>query len=200
MTNATHPAHAAQHREADLAGMSQPVDVLVVCEGNLCRSPLAERLFRLRTPASRARASSAGLNAVVGDPMDPLAADELVRLGGDPTDFAARQFKSQMASDAHVILTASRAIRSQVVQLAPFALKRTFTLRELAALLEDPPWSGPKASFRATLAKAADWRASASGLGDDLDVRDPIGRSPKVHRESADLIDRATQVIADRLK
>ena len=179
--------------------MSQPVDVLVVCEGNLCRSPLAERLFRLRTTASRARASSAGVNAVVGDPMDPLAADELVRLGGDPSGFAARQFTPQMAVDAQVILTASRAIRSQVVSLAPFALKRTFTLLELAALLEDPPWSGPRNGFRATLAKAADWRASASVLGDALDVRDPIGRSPKVHREAADLIDHATQVIAARL-
>ena len=95
--------------------------------------------------------------------------------------------------------SATRAIRGQVVATAPSALKRTFTLLELAALLEAPPWGGPEGDVAETLARAADWRASVSGLGNDLDVPDPIGRSPQVHRAAADLSDLATRVIASWL-
>ena len=182
-----------------MAGMSPSLTVLVVCRGNLCRSPLAERLFRLRTPKSRVLASSAGVDAAVGEPMDPLAADELIRLGGDPSGFVARQLTPSMALDADLVLTASRRIRSEVVMLVPSALKRTFTLLELAALLKEPPWTGSTEGLAATLAKASDWRASVSPLGDALDVPDPIGRPPRVHREAADLIDAATELIAARL-
>jgi protein-tyrosine phosphatase len=99
-----------------------------------------------------------------------------------------------MATEARLVLTATRAIRGQVVATAPAALKRTFTLLELAALLEAHPWGEGDAAD--VVARAADWRASVSGLGSDLDVPDPIGRSPQVHRAAADLADRATRVIA----
>ena len=176
--------------------MSEPYDVLVVCVGNLCRSPLAERLLVSRLASTEVRVASAGVHAVVGAPMDASAAAELTRLGGDPSEFEARQLTARMATEADLVLTATRAIRSHVVATAPAALKRTFTLLELAALLEAPPWGGPEADVPGTLARAADWRASVSGLGNALDVPDPIGRSPQVHRAAADLADRATRVIA----
>src|SRR4051794_6192330 len=176
--------------------MSQPYDVVVVCEGNLCRSPLAERLLRLRLDGAAVRVSSAGINAVAGAEMDPLAAAELARLGGDPSSFEARQLTPGLALEADLLLTATRAIRSQVVGLAPAVLKRSFTLLELAALLQAPPWPETVTDRAATVARASDWRGSVSGLGDGLDVPDPIGRSAKVHRAAADLIDDATRVIA----
>ena len=84
----------------------------MVCEGNLCRSPLAERLLRLRTKGSDVHVTSAGVIAAVGEPIDPLAADELVRLGGDPEGFEARRLTPAMLEDADLVLTATRAIRS----------------------------------------------------------------------------------------
>jgi protein-tyrosine phosphatase len=180
--------------------MSEPYDVLVVCEGNLCRSPLAERLLQTRLADSEVQVASAGVNAVVGATMDASAAAELTRLGGDASAFVARQLTAGMATDADLVLTATRAIRGQVVAMAPKALKRTFTLLELAALLETHPWSeggaGEEGGTAETIARASDWRGSVSGLGDDLDVPDPIGRSPQVHRAAADLVDRATRAIA----
>jgi protein-tyrosine phosphatase len=176
--------------------MSEPYDVLVVCEGNLCRSPLAERLLTSRLAGSEVRVASAGVHAVVGAPMDASAAAELARLGGDPTEFEARQLTTPMANAADLVLTATRAIRGHVVATAPAALKRTFTLLELAALLEAHPWGDDEGDVAEVLARAADWRASVSGLGDDLDVPDPIGGSPQIHRNAAYLADRATRVIA----
>jgi protein-tyrosine phosphatase len=177
--------------------MSDQYDVLVVCLGNLCRSPLAERLLRLRVATSaQVHVTSAGVNAVVGAPMDASAAEELVRLGGDPTGFAARQLTADLVGSADLVLTATRELRGQVVAMAPSALKRTFTLLELAALLQERPWPGNETDRAALVARAADWRASVSDLGEDLDVPDPIGRSPKVHRAAADQADRATRVVA----
>ena len=97
--------------------------------------------------------------------MDASAAAELTRLGGDPSGFVARQLTASMANDADLVLTATRDIRGQVVAVAPTALKRTFTLRELAALLEDPPWGDDAGDMTEVLARAADWRGSVSGLG-----------------------------------
>ena len=177
--------------------MSETFDVLVVCLGNLCRSPLAERLLRLRlADAPGVRVNSAGVRAVVGAPMDASAALELSRLGGDSSGFVARQLTADLVKDADLVLTATRQLRSQVVELAPAALRRTFTLRELAALLEERPWPSEPADMRAVVAAAADWRGSVADRGDALDVPDPIGGPASLHREAADLAHAATEVVA----
>ncbi len=185
--------------------MTAAFDVLVVCEGNLCRSPLAERLLRARLgDASQVRVSSAGTNAVVGAAMDPMAAAELTRLGGDPAGAAGRQLTPELIRDADLVLTATRLQRSYVVGLAPAALKRTFTLLELAVLLDERPWTrggqDPPEDPRVVMALAADWRSTVSSRGDALDIPDPIGRSAEVHRTAAEVADMATQVIADFLR
>ena len=80
--------------------------VLVVCVGNVCRSPLAERLLQFRLDellgASRdhVQVTSAGVLALSGSGMDPTAAQELQRLGGDSEGFAAQQFTAQQVEGA----------------------------------------------------------------------------------------------------
>lgn len=114
--------------------------VVFVCTGNICRSPTAERLAtaygaRLELPGFRA--SSAGTHAVVAHPVHPDAAFVLERLGGDASDFAARQLTAKIASDADLVLTMTRAHRDAVLELAPSRLRRTFTLREAARLVSE---------------------------------------------------------------
>lgn len=185
---------------ADCREMSDPFDVLVVCVGNLCRSPMAERLLRARlADARRVRVTSAGTRAVVGAPMDASAAAQLERLGGDPSGFWARQLTARSVIEAGLVLTATRRLRSEVVELAPAALKRAFTLRELAALLEQRPWPGHPADLPALIADAADWRGFVADRGDALDVPDPIGGPLSLHREAADLADAATDVVAGEM-
>ena len=65
------------------------------------------------------------------------AAVVLEALGGDPSNFAARQLNSRIASDADLILTMTRAHRGAALQLAPHQLHRTFTLSEASRLASD---------------------------------------------------------------
>jgi len=65
--------------------------VLFVCIGNVCRSPLGERLLAARLHAEAFEVSSAGVAAMVGSPMTPEAAVHLESYGGSADGFVARQ-------------------------------------------------------------------------------------------------------------
>jgi protein-tyrosine phosphatase len=110
--------------------------VLVVCTGNICRSPIAERVLQAAldaaTPAGapQVRVVSAGTGALAGHSMESQAARAVLRGGGDPAGHVARQITAAHVRDAGLVLTATREHRSAVVRLVPAAVRRTFTLRE----------------------------------------------------------------------
>jgi protein-tyrosine phosphatase len=111
--------------------------ILFVCTGNICRSPMAERLasaYGARLEFQNFRASSAGTRAVKGHPIQVYAARVLEKLGGDSSGFAARQLTPAIAADADLVVTMTMAHRDKVLELVPQQLHRTFTLREAARL------------------------------------------------------------------
>lgn len=144
--------------------------VLFVCTGNICRSPTAERLATLysaRLRISNFTASSAGDRAVIAHPIHQEAALVLQTLGGDASNFVARQLTSKIASEANLVLTMTRAHRDSVLHLAPRLLRRTFTLIEAARLASE---------FNArTVGDLAELRPLLP-THQRLDVPDPIGR------------------------
>jgi low molecular weight protein-tyrosine phosphatase len=174
--------------------------ILVVCLGNVCRSPLAEHLLRMRFEqmlgdgASAVRVSSAGVRALVGDPMNECSAAELRRLGGDPDGFVSSQVTIARATEADLVLTATRDLRSRVLEEAPRALKRTFTIREFAALASDGPARRQVSGATDLVAQAASARGSAQIL--EYDVPDPIGKSAEVHHEVAEMLDADCAAVA----
>lgn len=160
---------------------------------------MAERLLSTRLDAASPGAfdvSSAGVIGMVGRPMEPRAAEQLVRLGGDPAGFVARRLEPAHVKDADLVLTATLDVRRQVLEGAPAALRRTFTLREFAALCAvlEPESHGSAADL---VASAAARRAAVSH--GDLDVPDPMGRSERTHARVADLIDEAVVPIVQAL-
>jgi protein-tyrosine phosphatase len=173
----------------------EPFRILTVCIGNVCRSPLAERLLvkELAEAGEAFEVSSAGIGAMVGHAMEPHAVEQLEALGGDPSGFVARQLEPGLVDAADLVLTATVGIRQRVLQEAPGGLRRTFTLREFAALVE-----GVEASSLEELVADAARRRGSVGHG-DLDVPDPMGRSAEVHVEAASLAAEAVAVAAGAL-
>lgn len=170
------------------------LEVLCVCVGNVCRSPLAERLLVARGDG-RLTASSAGVRALAGSPMDPLAAAELTARGGTAEGFTARQLAPEMVQRADLVLTATAELRSRVLEEVPTALRRTFALRELAGLLalgDERPGDPAALVSRAAAARSRLPRG-------DHDVPDPYRRGAEAHAEAAALIEESVSVIVGRL-
>jgi protein-tyrosine phosphatase len=169
--------------------------ILTVCVGNICRSPLAERLLGARL-GDGYDVASAGTRGVVGSAMEPLAAAELERLGGSADGFHARRLEPAHLAEADLVLTATRDVRRDALGVGPRAMRRTFTLGELAAICTAAGGELPR-DATALVAYAAAHRHLAAP--DVQDVRDPIGRNAAVHREVADAIDQHVAVLVRAL-
>lgn len=111
--------------------------VLVVCTGNVCRSPYIERLLAHELAGTGITVSSAGTGALVGNPVDAASASRISDAGGDSQGFAARQVTREFVADADLVISATREHLSQVVPLHPRALRYSFALHDLRDLLAE---------------------------------------------------------------
>lgn len=196
--------------------------VLVVCTGNICRSPMGERL--LRHGLADAAAEAAGLIEVTsagtyfghaGDPMQPGAAAVMAERGIEHLDFRATAISETLIESNDLILTAERAHRSDVVRLSPLAVHRTFTLREFGRLVRvvngssgssesDPASPGTFGDLPTLLADLVVRAALARGstpipLDDDDDLADPYAMPISEFRRCADRIDQGLAPVLDAL-
>jgi protein-tyrosine-phosphatase len=175
--------------------------ILFVCTGNLCRSAVAERLtaaWLSAQPGSPAlRVSSVGTGTVDGRPMHPASARALSALGGDPGDFFSRRLRDEHLDDVDLVLTATRGHRAEVLSRRPVLMRRTFTIREAAALVPltaAPESCGTTPSERLrSLATLLDEARSRRAGGREDDVLDPIDQPAEVHAEVAGQIARALE-------
>ncbi|MDR7160056.1 low molecular weight phosphatase family protein [Arthrobacter sp. BE255] len=113
--------------------------ILTVCTGNICRSPVAERLLQAgldQAVPGGFVVTSAGTRALVGEPIQPPSADIVRTFGGNAEGFAARQLTSKILRGVDLVLTMTSGHRGEVLQLDASLLKRTFTIREFARMLD----------------------------------------------------------------
>jgi protein-tyrosine phosphatase len=198
-----------------------PFTVLHVCMGNICRSPMAERLLVLAAsqrlgkldPDARLgdllRSVSAGTGGWhEGEEMNPPAARQITMRGGSTEGFTARKLTSAQIDGADLILTATADQSDYVHALVPGAAARTFVLGHLGRLLRDlelkslPPVGTEPETFtaRATALVGAAHRhrgETEPQPGDDLD--DPWGRGDQTFQRIADDIDESLYALVDAL-
>jgi len=135
--------------------------------------------------------------------MHPNSAVVLRGLGGDPTGFVARRFTPELAATADLVLTMTRAQRHAVLEAAPRALRRTFTLLEAADLLEMlegiEPHEGDIVGRAQRMVRAmSDVRSHRrTAMADD--VPDPIGLPLEAHWRMGHLVRRGVTSVLDRL-
>ncbi|MBM2621267.1 phosphotyrosine protein phosphatase [Actinoplanes sp. LDG1-06] len=120
-----------------------PFTVLHVCMGNICRSPMAERLLA-RAVRDRVgeqgdqlvRSVSAGTGGWhEGEEMNPPAARQVRARRGSDAGFEARKLRGDFIDEADLILTATADQYDYVVALRPAAAGRTFVTGEFGRLL-----------------------------------------------------------------
>ncbi|TXI82138.1 MAG: low molecular weight phosphotyrosine protein phosphatase [Cupriavidus sp.] len=80
-------------------------NILVVCTGNICRSPIADFMLREKTAGRGLNISSAGVGAMVGWPADPPAVAVAKAHGLDLTTHRARQVTEEMLVASDLVLT-----------------------------------------------------------------------------------------------
>lgn len=109
---------------ADVVGFPPRPEVMLVCTANICRSPMAEALWREAARGRRRQvwAASAGLEAEPGRPADPTCVALLAERGLDLGDHRAQRFRADLAADCELILVMepghARRIQAGVPELA----------------------------------------------------------------------------------
>jgi len=177
--------------------------ILTVCTGNICRSPVAERLLQAGL-GDAVTVGSGGVRAMVGDPIHPEMVALLEQSGVPADGFVARQVGPADVRGADLVLALTRAHRSQLVQLAPAALRRSFTLLEFARIVASPDLpgvpAGPVGVRLSALVPLAARHRLLAGDPDTHDVPDPYGRDRVAYSLSYALIRDAVDTIARAAK
>jgi protein-tyrosine phosphatase len=124
-------------------------DILVVCEGNICRSPMARALLASRLPG--ARVLSAGTGALAGRPADPVAIALMAEMGHDIRDHTALGIHLQLVRGAGLVLTMTAAQTRHITARYPFARGRVYRLLEREGTDVIDPYRQDRETFRAAL-------------------------------------------------
>jgi RpiB/LacA/LacB family sugar-phosphate isomerase len=111
--------------------------ILFLCTGNVCRSPMAEGLFRHAVKGrGEFRILSAGIGAVDGDLPTHHSVQAMREIGIDISAQRSRALTAELVRSADLILGMTHSHTDTVALLYPSAAEKTFLLREFDETLE----------------------------------------------------------------
>lgn len=160
------------------ASAAQPYRVVFVCTGNICRSPMAEVVFRAAAAhadlADRVRSTSAGTGDWhVGERADQRTLDALARRGYDGSSHRARQFSRRTFAENDLVIALDRTHER---------ILRTWAQRE-----DDAD----------KIALLLDFDPAAGGM---VDVPDPYYAGPDMFDEVLGMIESASRSLFRQLE
>lgn len=141
--------------------MSDPIRVVFVCWGNICRSPMAERVaeaYAVREGLEDVEFSSAGVSSEeTGNPIDPRAAQWLSEHGYRAGDHRAHRITRTEIDDSDLVVAMEELHRDRMRALHPEHPDRLRLLTDFDPAAEPgsgvpDPWYGDADGFGDTLA------------------------------------------------
>jgi protein-tyrosine phosphatase len=182
-------------------------EILVVCMGNICRSPFAEVLLGAEAekrlgPEAPIWVHSAGVRGLGGHPATPEMQDEATERGVDLSRHRGAGITPAGVQDPDLVLAMTESQRDSIVRLAPVAHERVFTMKEFARLVEHidlPDGLPPAERVRDVARRAHGVRARVAAGGHPDDVQDPYGGSSELYQRIAAEIDDLVSAISPAL-
>lgn len=128
-------------------------NILFVCIGNICRSPMAEALFRnlLKNNAQDISVSSAGLAALVGSPADEAAQKLMMQRGLDISAHRAQQITKTILLNADLILTMSSRQQKEIESKLPATCGKVHRVGKWEGYDIPDPYQRPLSAFENAL-------------------------------------------------
>ena len=130
-------------------------NILILCIGNICRSPIAEALFIERFKQdglANMTVSSAGLGALVDRPADAVGQALMLQKGIDMSSHRARQISQDILFGSDLILTMSTDQQKEVEVNYPGTCGRVHRLGKWGGYDVPDPYQRPKLVFEQALA------------------------------------------------
>lgn len=123
--------------------------ILVLCLGNICRSPVAEGILKrhVEKNALDVVVSSAGVVAMVDYPADPFSIEVAQENDIDITAHRARQITSDLVKQHDLILVVDEEVRRIMAQRYPHALGKVKKIGHFSQKDIVDPYLQPKAAF-----------------------------------------------------
>jgi len=130
--------------------------VLLVCTGNICRSPMAEGLLRARLARDEARRAwrvgSAGVWTVDGRPASTYAIEEMAGRGIDIRGHQSRNVMSEMMAEADLVLAMTHQHTEALRAAFPEHAHKVYLLSEMVGRMVDigDPYGGTRQEYAHT--------------------------------------------------
>ena len=124
-------------------------NILIVCVGNICRSPMAEYLlqYKIKKQGMGTRVSSAGLGALIDQGADEYAIEVMSEHGIDGTTHRARQLDHEIVKRNELILVMEHWQKKEIESLYPYARGRVHLLGKWADVEISDPYKKSKDAF-----------------------------------------------------
>lgn len=135
-------------------------NILVVCIGNICRSPMAEYFLKQQYP--QLQIESAGISGLIGHAADEKASLCMQRFGIDMSSHVAKKLNAELIKKADLVLVMSQNQQKHIEQTWPFAKGKTFRLGHWQGKNIADPYQHDQAFFDETCQLIqdciADWK------------------------------------------
>ncbi len=197
---------------AEASDFSESHQILVVCTANVCRSVIAEHLFKFhlekRGLKDRFPVCSAGTQ-VVAPPWDPDLKGQrpsrgalavLAERGIEVREHTRRRVIPELLDSSSLVLTMERYHLQEITNLWPASERKVFVLKEAAQLASSAPFA--QSDFTSRLEELDARRPSprhSLSLDRSIDVEDPIGGDPEFYELCAVEIEDAITRLLDSL-